>query len=145
MFILLFLISCSSIEDPTEDPKREKHSRAELVGEWAGRRHAYMGYDYRSFIVDSDGNISFQKLEYYPLEYYYKGKLNDTFYYPYTVEISIEGYTDVNNNTYIKERHTGTITFSSSSNATGSCDELHYSYRGWRKRTIDNFEKQKRK
>ena len=98
---------------------------------------------YLDFTVDSDGNIGFSREYFYGREYYYKGKLNDTFDYPYTVEISIEGYRNFNDNIYTKEHHTGTITFSSSSNATATWEAMTYGYK-WEKITMNNFEKQRK-
>ena len=94
---------------------------------------------YRDFTVDSDGNIGFSREYFYGREYYYKGKLNDTFDYPYTVEISIEGYRNFNDNIYTKEHHTGTITF----NATATWEAMTYGYK-WEKITMNNFEKQRK-
>ena len=46
------------------------------------------------------------------------------------------------NNTYIPGRHTGTITFNSSSNSAATWETMS-THNRWVKLTINNFEKQK--
>ena len=93
-------------EDNTGGNTVGSHSKSELTGTWNWT-------DNRSAVttIDSDGNIKFFNhwSASFSFNWYYTGKISDTFDYPYTVEI-------VENNGGDK----GTITFNSSSDATVS-------------------------
>lgn len=99
----MLFITCKA--KPT-DLNNGSHSKSELTGTWNWT-------DNRSAVttIDSDGNIKFFNHESasFSFNWYYTGKISDTFDYPYTVEI-------VQNNGGDK----GTITFNSSSDATVS-------------------------
>ena len=89
LIALLFLVSCSSIEEP-------ETKYLELAGTWVGRGF----YRYGNVIIniDKDGNFSFNSLDNGDkgYRYYnYTGKLADNFEYPYTIELVYNIYSSV--------------------------------------------------
>ena len=109
MFILLFSISCKAKQKP------EEHSRAELEGGWEGGISIYDDAIMHTFIGIHG-------------KYKYIGKVDENFYYPYTVNIKRDDYNGV----------VGTITFNNSTNCIVHYTKEYYdSMISWKLECID--------
>ena len=120
-FLVLFSISCdnegktgsggiSGGENGGGGSSGGSQSKSELVGDWIYKSNTRN----RSFKVDNNGNITFNIPGQIVAETVsYVGKINDTFDYPYTVEVVA---------TYNGKTKNGTFTFNSAS----SCDTIYY-------------------
>lgn len=124
---LLFSVSCSA-DDKTGsggnkdgndgENKVGNHSKSELVGTW--KNSLLEGeLEEGNFYVADNGNvihtISLHNKEFFTYTNYFFGKVDDTFDYPYTIEVMV-----TNNKKQDIVQHGGTITFDSASK--GSCN-----------------------
>ena len=119
-FLVLFSISCDN-EGKTgsggagvggDGSSGGSQSKSELVGDWIYKSPART----YSFKVDNNGNITFNIPGQLITETVsYVGKINDTFDYPYTVEI----VSDYNN-----QKAKGTFTFNNETN----CNAVFYTW-----------------
>ena len=114
--VMALSISCKSNEDPVGGgnggygSSGGGQSKSELVGDWIYKSPART----YSFKVDDNGNITFNIPGQIITEIVsYVGKINDTFDYPYTVDVVA---------TYNKKTKKGTFKFTSAS----SCDTIYY-------------------
>ena len=104
------MISCKSKQNPTT--KGGSHSKSELVGTWYFYRFNFS----TNITIDNEGNINFP-VKSYDFEYTYTGKLDDTFDYPYTVEINTKAsFSDIRGTLPVQQ-----IIFSNASNASANC------------------------
>ena len=144
LFILLFLISCSSIEEPeTEKPPHELAGKWNLPAYSWGRETGFV------FNIDKDGNFSFNSSDDNSKEYhyYYTGKLADNFEYPYTIELVYNIYSSVLlsdmrqdiYNSYYKtlspQQQVGKFTFIDAS----TCEAHFYMVYDWDYKWIENI------
>ena len=91
LFLLLFLVSCSSNEEPESEPKY-----LELVGLWTTDTYTWnKGDSGRSFEVYNNGNIAFIYSNYRGspcTNYTNTKKIDDNFDYPYTTKVISSGH-----------------------------------------------------
>ena len=114
LFILLFSISCKAKQKP------EEHSRTELVGNWCG---VITVYD-NGFIHHNFGYS------------YSIGKVDENFYYPYTVTMKQKTGDDYN--------VIGTIIFNSATDCVVNYTKLYYYDYGWKCGDVNFYHNYKR-